>query len=150
MGLFETLRSTFTHPLVAGPLGGALVVLLAYLDAKYRKEEKMETSTYWKLFIVSSLVFATIIYFVSAEYNQTDEFLNQNYDTDLPSLLPSKDSLKLGGQPTMKRPDISESLLSGLPEPGNFKMPESNVSMKIRPAKSGGRSRGKRSVRRKR
>ena len=133
MGLFETLRTTFTHPLAAGPLGGGLVVLLAYLDAKYKEVER-DNSTYFKLFMVSSLVFATIIYFVSGEYNQTDEFLNQKYDTSLPSLLPKKGGFK--EQPKMKGPDSSVSLLDNLPDIGTYAKP-SNVSITIKPKKSG-------------
>jgi hypothetical protein len=93
---------TLTHPLVAGPLGGSLMVLLAYCDAKFRVVDR-EKSTYWKLFIVSSLVFSTMVYFIAEEYNKIDEFLNQAYDTSLPSLLPSKESLKKA-QASMKRP----------------------------------------------
>ena len=121
---------TFTHPLVAGPIAGCIVILLAYLDAKYRDIEK-DNSTYIKLFIVSSLVFATLVYFISEEYDQTDEFLNQNYDTSVPSLLPKKKILG-GTQPTMKRPKTSVSLMDNLPEPGTFQTP-SNISLTMKP-----------------
>ena len=144
MGLLGKVRSTITHPLVAGPLGGSFVVLLAYLDSKYRKVER-EKSTYWKLFIVSSLVFATITYFVSAEHNKTDEFLNQNYDTKVPPLLPeSKGGFALEDQQLMDGPsDHISKMMDDLPEPGTYKMPggESNVFMTMKHKKSSSSSR---------
>jgi hypothetical protein len=82
MSLWETIRSTISHPLVAGPLGGLIVVLLSYLDAKYRNIDR-EKDTYWKLGIVSALVIATLVYLVSEEYNKNDEFLNQEFNTEL-------------------------------------------------------------------
>ena len=85
--MFDQIKSTITHPLIAGPLGGGVVVLLAYLDSRY-KDVKKENSTYVKLFVVSSLVFSTIIHFISSEYNKTDDFLKQQYDTSLPSFNP--------------------------------------------------------------
>ena len=81
------IRSTITHPFVAGPIAGGIIVLLAYLDTKFRNIER-NNETYWKLFIVSTLVFATITYFVSSEHTKVDEFLNQKYDTSLPSFIP--------------------------------------------------------------
>ena len=160
MGLLGKVRSTITHPLIAGPLGGGFVVLLAYMDSKYREVDR-EKSTYIKLFIVSSLVFSTLTYFVSAEHNKTDEFLNQNYDTKLPTLLPkSKGGFALDEQPLMDGPsDHISKMMEGLPEPGTYKIPvESNVTMTMKPksrrsgrsGKSGRSSKPRRSGRSKR
>lgn len=139
MEVFRTVRSTITHPFVAGPLGGGVIVLLAYLDSKYRNIDR-EKSTYWKLFIVSTLVFATITYFVSSEHTKTDEFLDQNYDTKVPPLFPSsKGGFSSGDQPLMAGPDEYVSkIMNDLPEPGTFKLPEVDpkVTMKIKPEKS--------------
>ena len=102
MSFFKNLRSFIVHPFIAGPLGGLLIVLLAYLDSKYKNQEK-ENETYVYLFLVSSLVFSTIIYFISGEFNNTDEFLNQDYDTSTPSFLPkSKGGFR---EKIMKGPD---------------------------------------------
>jgi len=135
MGLLGKVRTTITHPLIAGPLGGGFVILMVYLDSKYRNVER-EKSTYWKLFIVSSLVFATLTYFVTAEHTKTDEFLNQNYDTKVPSLLPkSKGGFALDDQPLMDGPgDHISKMMDGLPEPGTYET--SNVTMTIKPKKS--------------
>ena len=87
---------------------------------------------------MSSLVFATIIYFVSAEHNKIDEFLDQNYDTSNPSFLPKskKGGFEFDEQPLMKGPGGSiVELMDNLPKPGTFISPEksniSNVKMKI-------------------
>lgn len=109
MSLFKSVCSFLFNPLVAGPMGGGLVVLLAYFDAKYR-DVKRDKSTYTNLFIVSSLVFATLIYFVLEQNNPVDEFLEQVYDTNPISFVPKtkggrrcvKDILKV--QPTMSGP----------------------------------------------
>ena len=93
MGLFKKVKSVLIHPLIAGPISGGIIILLAYIDSKYRDVNR-DKQTYIKLFIMSSLVFATIIYFVSAEHNKIDEFLDQNYDTSNPSFLPKS---KKGG-----------------------------------------------------
>ena len=120
MEIIGKLKSTITHPFIAGPLAGIFVVLMAYLDCKYRDVER-EKSTYWKLFIVSSLIFSTVTYFISMEYNKTDEFLEQNYDTSEPSFYPK--SKKKGGflkkdQLTMNGPVKNiEQMMNSLPEP---------------------------------
>ena len=108
MNFVRTFKKIITHPLIAGPIGGLCIVLLSYLDSKY-KEKKIEKATYYKLFIVSSLVFSTIIYFVSVEYTKTDEFLKQNYDTKIPSFKPISKKMKGGDfvQPDMPKPDMS-------------------------------------------
>jgi len=146
MGLLGKVRTTITHPLVAGPLGGGFVILMAYLDSRYR-DVKREKSTYWKLFIVSSLVFATLSYFITAEHTKTDEFLNQNYDTKVPSLLPkSKGGFALDDQPLMDGPgDHISKMMEGLPEPGTYEMPK--VTMTMKPKKSSRSSRSHRSGR---
>ena len=121
MGNLDNIRSILTHPLFIGPLGGCLVILLAYLDSKYRDTEK-EKSTYIKLFVVSSLVFATLTYFVTAEY-QSDEFLDQQYDTKVPSLLPkTKGAFTLKDQAPLEGPggDYIKKMMSSLPEPGTY------------------------------
>jgi len=140
MGLLGTVRSTITHPFVAGLLGGIIIVLLAYLDSKYRNVER-EKSTYYKLFIVSTLVFATITYFVSSEHTKIDEFLDQNYDTKVPSLVPSsKGNFTPSNQVDMERPDEYVSkMMDSLPEPGTYDFSEPSKTMvtaKIKPQKS--------------
>ena len=127
IGMLETVKNTIIHPLIAGPLGGGIVVLLAYLDSKY-KDVKKDSTTYWKLFIVSSLVFSTIIYFVSFENNKTkinDEFLNQAYDTIVPTLLPkSKGGYSVENQLSMNGPRESiEKMMGGLPPIGTWETP---------------------------
>jgi hypothetical protein len=112
MSLWETFRSWLTNPLISGVLGGLIVILLAYIDSKFREEER-ESETYWKLFIVSSLVIATLTYLVSEEFYQrskTDEFLNQTYETNVPELVPKKK----GGteQPVLSGP--KENLMEGM------------------------------------
>lgn len=134
MSLMTTICSAITHPFVAGPLGGGFIVFLAYLDTKYR-DVKREDSTYWKLFIVSSLVFATITYFIYMENTKVDDFLEQNYDTELPSFIPnSKGGFILKDQPSMERPgDYVSKMMNDLPEPGSYKFPPvSKVKMNIR------------------
>jgi hypothetical protein len=146
IGMLGTIKNTLMHPLVAGPLGGGIVVLLAYIDSKYKDVEK-DNITYWKLFIVSSLVVSTIIYFVSSENNKTkahDEFLNQAYDTSAPTLLPkSKGGFSTENQSLMTGPKENiEKMMGGLPPIGTWESPlhssksHSNVSMKIRPSHS--------------
>ena len=149
IGMLETVKNTIIHPLIAGPLGGGIVVLLAYLDSKY-KDVKKDSTTDWKLFIVSSLVVSTIIYFVSSENNKTkahDEFLNQAYDTSAPTLLPkSKGGFSTENQSLMTGPKENiEKMMGGLPPIGTWESPlhsskssksHSNVSMKIRPSHS--------------
>ena len=135
MGITDTIKSTITHPFVAGPLGGGFIILLAYLDSKYRDVER-EKSTYWKLFMVSSLVFATITYFIYMEHTKPDEFLDQNYDTSIPALVPeSKGGFSANDQPAMERPaDYVSKMMDGLPEPGTFEMPqEPQVTMTVKP-----------------
>lgn len=114
MGLWETIRSWLTHPLVAGPLVGFVVVGLAYLDSKFR-DKKRERDTYLKLFAVTSLVSAIIVYLVVEEYEKVDEFLTQNYDTDVPDIMPSRG----GGyeQPEMVGPPDAARILEGLSVP---------------------------------
>lgn len=135
--MLKKVASLITHPFIAGPLGGGFIVLLAYLDSRFKDLER-DTETYWKLFIVSSLVFATITYFVSAEHTKIDEFLEQSYDTAKPATFSPKSK---GGffkkQPMIEGPDTRVSdLMGGLPSPGTFskksKMNTSNVSMRIR------------------
>lgn len=137
MGLTDKIRSTITHPFVAGPIGGGFIVLLAYLDSKYRDIEREQT-TYLKLFMVSSLVFATITYFIYMEHTKPDEFLDQNYDTSVPSLVPeSKGGFALNDQPVMERPsDYVSKMMAGLPEPGSYDVPGGNdppVTMTMKP-----------------
>ena len=138
MGILDTVKSTITHPFVAGPLGGGFIILIAYLDSKYR-DVKRDNETYFKLFIVSSLVFATLTYFIYMEHTKPDEFLDQNYDTSIPSLLPeSKDGFSLNEQPIMERPsDYVSKMMDDLPEPGTFEIPKQNVSITIKPKHSG-------------
>ena len=144
MELLKNIRSVLTHPLAAGPLGGGFVVLMAYLDAKYR-DVKRDKSTYIKLFVVSSLIFATLTYFILNEIDETDEFLDQQYDTEVPSsLVPEKKGgFKkdiLDNQSIMDSPlNNVENMMGGLPEPGTFKE-KKNVTMKILP-KDGRRKR---------
>ena len=117
---------TLSHPFVLGPLGGGIVVLLAYLDSKY-KDTKQDNETYLKLFIASSLVFSTIVYF-SSNSNVSDDFLNQKYDTSNPSLLPkSKGGFSLENQKIMQGPNI-KNIMDELPPVGTY----SNVNMKIK------------------
>lgn len=118
---FDQLKSILTHPLFIGPLGGGFVILLSYLDSKYRDIDR-ERSTYIKLFIVSSLVFATLTYFVTSKY-ETDEFLEQPYDVSKPSLLPKN---RTGRDPLFEQAPLEgpgnhiESMMNDLPEPGTF------------------------------
>ena len=84
---FNSIRSLLFNPLVAGPLGGGLIVSLAYFDAKYRDIER-EGSTYINLFVVSTLIFATLIHFVLEENNPIDAFLEQDYDTNPIDFIP--------------------------------------------------------------
>lgn len=135
MGLVGKVKSVLIHPLIAGPLGGGLIILLVYLDSKYR-DVKRDKQTYVKLFIMSSLVFATITYFVSAEHNKTDEFLDQNYDTNSLSFLPKskKGGFEMDEQPLMEGPGGSiAKMMDNLPKPGTFVTPEKgrNVTMKM-------------------
>ncbi len=137
MGLFGKVKSVLIHPLISGPISGGLIILLVYLDSRYR-DVKRDNQTYIKLFIMSSLVFSTIIYFVSAEHNKIDEFLDQNYDTSNPSFLPKskKGGFEIDEQPLMKGPSGSiAKMMDNLPIPGTFISPEknnsSNVTMKI-------------------
>lgn len=140
MGYTNNIKPLLTHPLFIGPLGGCFIILLAYLDSKYRDTER-EKSTYVKLFVVSSLVFATLTYFVTAEY-QVDEFLDQHYDTEIPSLMPKSKGFSkefpLDDQLPLKRPDdYIESIMSGLPEPGVYhKSSKSSKSSKSLKGKS--------------
>ena len=129
MGLVGKVKSVLIHPLIAGPIAGGLIILLVYLDSKYR-DVKREKQTYVKLFITSSLVFSTIIYFVSAEYNKTDEFLDQNYDTSNLSFLPKskKGGFEIDEQPLMKGPgDSIATMMDNLPKPGTFVLPDKNI-----------------------
>ena len=134
----DQIKSILTHPLFIGPLGGSFVILLTYLDSKYRDTDR-ERATYIKLFVVSSLVFATLTYFVTSKY-ETDEFLEQSYDTSQPSLLPKNrsggggregvDSALLGDpffeqQPLEGPGNHIESMMNDLPEPGTFHKPRS-------------------------
>ena len=135
MGLVGKVKSVLIHHLIAGPLGGGLIILLVYLDSKYR-DVKRDKQTYVTLFIMSSLVFATITYFVSAEHNKTDEFLDQNYDTNSLSFLPKskKGGFEMDEQPLMEGPGGSiAKLMDNLPKPGTFVTPEKgrNVTMKM-------------------
>ncbi len=138
MELVSKVKSVIIHPLIAGPFGGGLIILLVYLDSKYR-DVKRDKQTYIKLFIMSSLVFATITYFVSAEHNKIDEFLDQNYDTSNLSFLPKskKGGFEMDDQPKMIGPGGSiVKMMDNLPKPGTFVIPEkalksSNVTIKI-------------------
>jgi hypothetical protein len=117
MGVYSTACSWLTHPLVAGPVGGAIIVAFAKLDAKLRNV-KREKETYWKLFIVTSLVFATVVYLVSAEFTKTDEFLTQQYDQNPPSLYPrSKGGYGESAQPAMAGPsETVAQMMENLPK----------------------------------
>lgn len=85
-----TFRSVLTNPLIIGPLGGFLAVLLAYIDAKLRDVDR-ERDTYWKLGIVSALVISALVYLLCEELTKTDEFLDQAYETELKgSMMPVK------------------------------------------------------------
>ena len=99
--------SYLTHPLLAGPLAGGVLVFLAYLDSKIRTIDR-KRETYWKLFIVSSLIFATLVYLIAAEFNQVDEYLEQNYDINPPDMLPkSKGGFQQQSyQPLMRKPSL--------------------------------------------
>ena len=111
MSLFKSISSFLFSPLVAGPLGGGLVVSLAYFDAKYR-DVKREKSTYINLFVVSSLIFATLIYFVLEENNQVDDFLQQVYDTNPISFIPKTK----GGRRCVKDILKTQPVISGPPK----------------------------------
>lgn len=116
--MWNTIRSFITHPLVAGPLGGSIVVLLAYIDAKIKDVER-EQVTYYKLFFVSALVVAVLVYFVSEEYTKVDEFLNQEYEVELNSSMMPRDRGGYGVaqpyQPEMKGPkDNISSMMENL------------------------------------
>ena len=116
MGVTNTIKSTIKHPFVAGPLSGGIIVLLAYLDSKYRNIER-ENSTYWKLFIASSLVFSIITYCIYIEHTKPDEFLDQCYDKKPPSILPkSKGGFSIEDQPVMSRPskEYATEIMSNL------------------------------------
>lgn len=151
MGYSDQLKSILTHPLFIGPLGGSFVILLAYLDSKYRDIDR-EKATYVKLFVVSSLVFATLIYFVTSKY-ETDEFLEQSYDTSQPSLLPKSKGGGEGGknfslddplleQPSLEGPgDHIESMMNELPEPGTFHKSRRSSSRSQRSHRRSGKSR---------
>lgn len=131
MGLVGKVKSVLIHPLIAGPIAGGLIILLVYIDSKYRDVIR-EKQTYIKLFITSSLVFSTIIYFVSAEYNKIDEFLDQNYDTSSLSFVPKskKGGFEIDDQPLMKGPgDNIASMMENLPKPGTFVLPENDSNV---------------------
>lgn len=153
--MFNEFKSTITHPLFAGPLGGGVVVLLAYIDSRY-KDVKKDNMTYLKLFAVSSIVFSTIIYFISTEFNKTDDFLKQKYDTSLPSFNPSSkggfatdtgSTLDITGnnslenQISLKSPHENvENIMKSLPPIGTYNKSShrhshrhSKVDMKITP-----------------
>jgi hypothetical protein len=138
MELVSKVKSVIIHPLIAGPLGGGLIILLVYLDSKYR-DVKRDKQSYIKLFIMSSLVLSTITYFVSAEHNKIDDFLDQNYDTSNLSFLPKskKGGFEMDDQPEMIGPGGSiTKIMDNLPKPGTFVTPEkggnsSNITMKI-------------------
>ena len=123
MSFINTCTKIIMHPLVAGPIGGSSIVLLTYLDSKY-KNKKVEKETYYKLFIVSSLIFSTIIYFVSMEYTKKDEFLEQPFNVDTPSFKPKSKHFK-----TKTGGDFAQNEIPG-PEP-SF-LDGGNVSMNFK------------------
>jgi hypothetical protein len=108
--MWVQIRSFITHPLVAGVLAGGIVAGLAYVDAKVRKIER-EKATYFKLFGASFLVVSIIVYFVFEEVSKTDEFLNQEYETEIGrDFMPKKhtggatNAITIKKQPVMKGP----------------------------------------------
>ena len=134
MSLFENIRSYIIHPFVAGPLGGSIIVLLSYIDSIYRDIER-DNNTYFKLFIVSSLVFSTITYFVYMEHKKIDEFLDQPYDVNPPMVNPQKKfnkgrSIEL---PLTSSNDRVSELMESLSQPTNPKLEvhNKNVTMNI-------------------
>ena len=86
MGFYEMISSALTNPLFAGPVIGGVVMLLAYADSKLRDIPR-EKETYYKLFIVTSLIATLVVYLIVEEFTKTDEFLTQAYDTNVPKEL---------------------------------------------------------------
>lgn len=112
MSLWQKARSTLTHPLIAGLVGGLLVVFLSYLDSKIRKIER-ENDTYWKLGVVSSLIISSLVYVITEEFVKNDEFLNQKFETELSSsMMPKKGGYMTEAyQPELKGPsDVIEKM----------------------------------------
>lgn len=149
-----SIRSFITHPLVAGPLGGLVVVLCAYIDAKIKDVER-ENTTYYKLFAVSALVTAVLVYLVSEEFTKTDEFLNQEYETELKSSMMPRHrggfDVKEPYQPDMKGPkhDITTMMNSLDPNDVQLVTPTETPRMppsifmdvkRVKPSKSSKRS----------
>ena len=118
------LTSLLVHPVVSGIIGGICIVILAYIDTKCRKIERTQ-DIYIKLFLVSSLVFSTISYFVTSHYTKKDAWLEQIYDSEKPNLQPhTKMSYKKTHVSTESRGDFKK-ILKEIPRV------DSNVSIDI-------------------
>lgn len=112
------------HPFTLGIIGGLSIILLAYIDAKCRKIERKQ-ETYITLFLVSSLVFSTISYFISSHYTKSDNWLNQDYTKSKPNLEPTS---KL----YYKKVEISDTIPGSFVKPlKSFPKQDSNVSIEI-------------------
>ena len=112
------------HPIVLGIVGGVSIIILAYIDSKCRKIERKQ-ETYITLFLVSSLVFSTISYFISSHYTKSDSWLEQDYTKNKPNLEP-KTKLHY------KKVEISDTIPTNFVKPlKSFPKQDSNVSIEI-------------------
>jgi hypothetical protein len=117
--MWESIRSALKNPLVSGPLVGGIVVLLAYADSRMRDKPR-EKETYWKLFAATSIIAALVVYFVIEEFAKSDEFLNQQYETDLPDMLHSAG--RVASQPIMSGPGSEAAKAMESLRPGDVSM----------------------------
>lgn len=140
--MFESIGSFITNPIIAGIIGGLIIILMAYCDAKYRKIER-ERQTYVQLFFLSMIVVAMVTYCVLYYNDSTDEFLEQQYETVVPSLI--KTSKKNGGSLILKNKKLNQSsmkepkmniikMFGNLPKPGTIDNVK-NIEIDIKPNK---------------
>jgi len=102
--------SLVKNPFITGPLGGSIIVGLAYIDAKI-KDIKRTKETYIKLFCTSSFVFAVLTYFISCAFVENDDFLDQSYCTEVPDVTPiSKTKYTQRKMKSLKQNNIAEFL----------------------------------------
>ena len=121
-------KNIITNPLYAGPLGGFISILIVYLYSKYQNVKK-ENETYIKIFIGSTVLISLILYVFFS-----DDFLNQKYDTSMPSLLP-KSKGGFSAQLSMPSPvDNIEKIMGSLPNKDLTKVSGkvSNIKMDIK------------------